>query len=171
MKRSLLKYFILSLVMLGGCNADYHTKKWAYGHLTNGASRIIVENVIDVNLAKNKGMIFGILNGKMPALSRSVLIAFRMLLLGVITILILMQRKKSFFFLFPFALLWAGAVGNLIDPFIYGYVVDFIHIRLGKFIHWPFYFNLADAFLTAGIGYLMIYFYVIERKCVQKSGA
>jgi signal peptidase II len=150
--------------MLGGCNADFHTKRWAHTNLIDGTSRVVVKNVVDINLAKNKGMIFGILNGKMPQFSQTVFRAFRFMILFALTFLILANRRRSFFFLLPFSLLWAGAAGNLIDPFIYGYVVDFIHLRLGNLAHWPFYFNLADAYLTIGIGYLLIYFYFNERR-------
>ena len=54
-------------------------------------------------------------------------------------------------FLLPFLFFWIGALGNLIDPFKYGYVVDFIHIQAGDFLNWPFYFNLADAYITIGV--------------------
>jgi signal peptidase II len=72
-------------------------------------------------------------------------------------VFIWINRNKSFLFLLPFLLFWAGAIGNLIDPFIYGYVVDFIHIRAGSLINWPFYFNLADAYITIAIPILLIY--------------
>jgi signal peptidase II len=49
-----------------------------------------------------------------------------------------------------------GAIGNLIAPFLYGYVVDFIHIQAGNVLNWPFYFNLADAFITIGMILLII---------------
>jgi signal peptidase II len=43
-----------------------------------------------------------------------------------------------------YALLLAGALGNLLDRMFRGYVVDFIHVT-----HWPV-FNVADALLVAG---------------------
>jgi signal peptidase II len=69
----------------------------------------------------------------------------------VISFIIWNSRKKPILFLLPFLLFWAGAIGNIIDPFLYGYVVDFIHIRLWKYDIWPFYFNLADAYITFGM--------------------
>ncbi len=48
-----------------------------------------------------------------------------------------------------FALVFGGAIGNLIDRFRFGNVVDFLDIYLGNF-HWPA-FNVADSAITIGI--------------------
>jgi signal peptidase II len=45
----------------------------------------------------------------------------------------------------PTGLLIGGAVGNLLDRIINGYVTDFI-----KFPHWPA-FNVADIAITVGV--------------------
>lgn len=51
-----------------------------------------------------------------------------------------------------FALIFAGAIANLIDRLYLGYVRDFLDLGLG------FTFNLADAFLVIGlIGFLVYY--------------
>jgi signal peptidase II len=138
-------------VLLGGCSSDFHTKKWANENIKKGESITIVENIIDLGLAKNKGMIFGIFNGKIPLNSRILLTVSRCFLLLVISFIIWQNRKKPILHLLPFLLFWVGAIGNIIDPFLYGYVVDFIHIRLWKYDIWPFYFNLADAYITFGM--------------------
>jgi signal peptidase II len=44
----------------------------------------------------------------------------------------------------------AGALGNLYDRALYGFVVDFIDVSLGTY-HWPA-FNVADSSITFGIG-------------------
>jgi signal peptidase II len=41
-----------------------------------------------------------------------------------------------------------GAVGNLIDRVLYGYVVDFIDVHVGAW-HWPA-FNVADSAICLG---------------------
>jgi signal peptidase II len=46
----------------------------------------------------------------------------------------------------------AGALGNGIDRFLFGYVVDFLDFRL---IQFPV-FNLADIFINVGIIFLLI---------------
>lgn len=50
---------------------------------------------------------------------------------------------------FPFILIIAGAIGNVLDYFIYGHVVDMLH-----FVLWGYdfpVFNLADSSISIGI--------------------
>lgn len=54
----------------------------------------------------------------------------------------------------------AGALGNGIDRFLFGYVVDFLDFRL---INFPV-FNLADVFINIGIFLLLILVFVTEQK-------
>lgn len=46
------------------------------------------------------------------------------------------------------ALILGGAIGNVIDRLIYGYVVDFLDVYYGSY-HWPA-FNIADSAICAG---------------------
>lgn len=52
------------------------------------------------------------------------------------------------------ALVLGGAVGNLIDRALLGYVIDFLDVFYGSW-HWPA-FNVADSAITVGIGMLLI---------------
>ncbi len=52
------------------------------------------------------------------------------------------------------ALILGGAVGNLIDRLIYGYVIDFIDVYYGQW-HWPA-FNIADSAITVGAVFLIV---------------
>ena len=54
----------------------------------------------------------------------------------------------------------AGALGNGIDRFLFGYVVDFLDFRLIKF---PV-FNLADVSINLGILFLLIASFKITEK-------
>jgi signal peptidase II len=57
-----------------------------------------------------------------------------------------------------FGLILGGAIGNLIDRVLYGWVVDFVHLwaRVGdRTVSWPD-FNVADASITCGAILLII---------------
>jgi signal peptidase II len=56
------------------------------------------------------------------------------------------------------AIMLGGAVGNLIDRFRLGYVLDFIAV--GRF---PV-FNVADSCVTVGVGLLILAMYLEEKK-------
>lgn len=52
------------------------------------------------------------------------------------------------------SLILGGALGNLIDRVVYGYVIDFIDLYYGDW-HWPV-FNVADSAITVGAGLLIL---------------
>lgn len=51
-------------------------------------------------------------------------------------------------------LLLGGALGNLWDRLVYGYVIDFIDLYVGDW-HWPI-FNIADAAICIGVAIIAI---------------
>lgn len=53
-----------------------------------------------------------------------------------------------------FALILSGAVGNLIDRLMFGYVIDFLDFYVGN-KHWPA-FNIADSAIFIGAGLMII---------------
>ncbi len=57
-----------------------------------------------------------------------------------------------------------GAIGNIIDRFRFGYVVDFINLR-----YFPAIFNIADLFITVG-GALILLSLVIGEKSLGDKG-
>jgi signal peptidase II len=60
------------------------------------------------------------------------------------------------------ALVLGGAIGNLIDRVLYGYVVDFI---LFYYHEWSYpAFNIADTAITCGVGLILFDSFVLERK-------
>lgn len=64
-----------------------------------------------------------------------------------------------------YALIIAGAAGNLIDRFLYGHVIDFILFHTPG---WSFaVFNLADSFITIGAG-LVILDELLPRKSTDR---
>ncbi len=67
------------------------------------------------------------------------------------------------------ALILGGAVGNLIDRVVFGYVIDFIDIYYNAW-HWPA-FNVADSAISIGVGMLIIdSFWFDQGKLTTHSG-
>lgn len=68
----------------------------------------------------------------------------------------------------PLALIIAGAVGNVIDYFIYGHVVDMLH-----FVLWGYdfpVFNIADSAIFLGISSLIILSSVQKKSSTKPAG-
>jgi signal peptidase II len=95
---------------------------------------------------RNTGAAFGMLKG----IDSNFFIFISII---AIVFVIIMLKKKTYNS-FGLSLLLGGAIGNLIDRLIYGYVIDFIDISFGRF-HWPA-FNVADSSLTIGIAIILI---------------
>ena len=61
-----------------------------------------------------------------------------------------------------FLLILPGAVGNLIDRAWFGVVTDFFHFRLGQYS--LFVNNIADIFISAGVGFYLAGMLVARRR-------
>ena len=66
---------------------------------------------------------------------------------------------------FSITFILAGAIGNLLDRLINGYVIDFIYVFYGDY-SWP-NFNIADSSITIGAA-LLIYTQVVLNKSDSK---
>jgi signal peptidase II len=51
------------------------------------------------------------------------------------------------------SLILGGAIGNLIDRVMYGYVIDFLDVYYQSY-HWPV-FNIADSAITVGVVFML----------------
>jgi signal peptidase II len=60
------------------------------------------------------------------------------------------------------SLILGGAIGNLVDRVLYGYVIDFIDVYYQAW-HWPT-FNVADSAITLGAGLLLLDAFIGSRQ-------
>ena len=70
------------------------------------------------------------------------------------------------------ALVLGGALGNLYDRILLGYVVDFIHFHYRDVYHFPA-FNVADSAISCGAGLLIIdiLFFKSDHKSTENKSA
>jgi signal peptidase II len=79
-----------------------------------------------------------------------VLVLLALAVLGVLGWMLRESLAHSPLVQIGFGMVAGGAVGNVADRIVHGYVVDFLAF-------WRFYvFNVADACITAGLGLLLI---------------
>jgi signal peptidase II len=101
-----------------------------------------------LNFAVNKGAAWGVLSSFQKSL-----LAFRIVVVaGLIGLLIFAKQALSR--QIAFVLIIAGAVGNILDYFIYGHVIDMFH-----FIFWGYsfpIFNVADSCIFCGIAWMLL---------------
>ncbi|CAB0149439.1 Lipoprotein signal peptidase [Pseudidiomarina piscicola] len=66
-----------------------------------------------------------------------------------------------------FSLILAGAVGNVVDRLIHGFVIDFIDVYVDNW-HWPA-FNVADMAITIGAVLMLLEAFFEQRQEQQQS--
>ena len=150
-----MKLFFTLVILI--ISADQLTKKLAVRFLRDGARSItIIPDLFSLTYAENKGVAFGV-EFAPPA----VLLLLTALITTIVLLYVIRSKKRTTLFLFPFALIVGGAVGNMIDRVSIGRVVDFIYFDLyhgnifGFYLSlWPI-FNIADSAITIGACMLM----------------
>jgi len=139
--------FVLVTTLL--VTADQLTKIWAANSFTLGDIGRYVGFGFYLTYVQNTGAAFGILQNGTLILG----IVSAVVSLLLLTFMLTRQRDMSRLQRAAFTLILAGALGNMIDRFRLGYVIDFIHFKLPRF-DFPV-FNLADSFVVVGAALLL----------------
>jgi len=121
---------------------DQLSKSWIKD---NPHSIELLPGFLDLVYVENRGSAFGLL-------ANQTVLIIAITVASLIIILLLLRHLSSTTTLSIVAagLIFGGAIGNLIDRLRFGYVIDFIDIRLWGDSHWPA-FNFADAAIVIGI--------------------
>jgi signal peptidase II len=123
---------------------DQLTKYWAAVVLKNGESIKIIGNFLRFTYAENRGAAFSILQNQ-----RIFFLIITIIMLIILGIIYFTNRNLSNLTRLSMAMIAGGAIGNFIDRFRMGYVIDFIDVRFGTFYNFPV-FNIADSFVVCG---------------------
>lgn len=148
--------FILVLISL-----DLSTKLWVHQSLYMNQSIPIIPGWLRITRVENTGAAFSMLEGQMVFFKVFTIIAIA----GLVYAAYRFRRDKILFFSLLVAI--AGAIGNLYDRVVFGYVRDFIDV--------PFFaiFNVADIFIVLGMIVMAIRILFFEELIKQgmKEGA
>ncbi len=140
-----LPFFIAFMIFL----LDQATKFVVNAFLKTYESIVVLPFFQIVNV-RNTGAAFGLFRG----LGNGIFIALSLLAIVIVVALLLRSRDDHL----AYSLILGGAMGNLTDRLLRGYVVDFLDFHLGSH-HWPA-FNVADSALTIGITLLVVGLFV-----------
>jgi signal peptidase II len=141
---------------------DQASKVWAVAAFPlGGPGRPLIPGAVDLTYVQNTGAAFGMLRG--VDLRLGPLHVDGTFLLGLLSLAVsvwLVQhlarhgRDHGRWMRAALTMILAGAVGNMIDRFRLGYVIDMIHVNIGWF-DFPV-FNLADALISVGAVLLLV---------------
>lgn len=140
-------FFVLGLIVSIGF--DQWTKYLVVNRLKGNSPYIIWDGVFELYYSENRGAAFGIMQGRQGFF----FIVAAVVVVAVFYLLLKMPSDKKYL---PFTvclfLLVSGAVGNMIDRLLQGFVVDFLYF---KAINFPI-FNVADCYVVISTILLMV---------------
>ena len=125
--------------------ADQASKRLILTTFTPGESLPLLPGALHLTYVQNTGAAFGLFKGQ------------QIVFIGV-SLLVIVWVAREFLrrpgaltssTLWGYALVLGGAAGNLIDRLRFGFVVDFIDVRI-----WPV-FNIGDSAITIGVALLL----------------
>ncbi len=140
-------WWIVLLVLV----ADQLSKIWVLQNFTLGES-IQLLPVFNFTYARNYGAAFSFL-GDAGGWQRWLFTAIAIVVTCVLSVWLSRLQRTQLKLSLALVLIIAGAIGNLIDRSLYGYVVDFLHVYYQQW-HYPI-FNIADCAITIGAGLLI----------------
>ena len=136
---------------------DQITKYLAVSYLPPGESVALPGHLLYLTLVRNPGAAFGLFPHGTP---------FLILLTCGVLVFVWLNRsaiaQQSSLFKLGLTLALAGGIGNLADRLRWGYVIDFLDVRL-----WPI-FNVADMAIVTGVVLLL---WLVIRGDETRSGS
>jgi signal peptidase II len=108
----------------------------------------VVPPLLNFRYGENTGINFGLFEGESD-LMRWLLILFSVAVALAVGLWVGRKHADSRIMQACAGLLIGGALGNVLDRLVYGYVLDFLNMSCCGISN-PFVFNLADVFIFAG---------------------
>lgn len=154
---SSLKWLWLTLVFL---ILDQVTKHWVAGSMDLYQS-INVLPFFNITYVHNLGAAFSFLADQ-GGWQRWFFTIIAFIASIVFTVWLAKTPKNQPLLAVALAFMLSGALGNLIDRFFLGYVIDFLDFYIGN-SHWPA-FNVADSAIFVGAGLMIFDSFVQDKK-------
>lgn len=149
--------FLMLFLVAALTAIDQFIKMTVITNLKPIGSITCIPGLLEFTYIENTGAAFGFFSG-----FSWVIMALTMLL--SLALLVFLFRYKHHTFLSNTAciLVVAGGIGNLIDRFAFGYVVDYIHV-----LFFPYVFNFADCCVVVGAILFAVWYLFIKDKKEQ----
>ena len=152
--------------------AVYALDQWIK-HLVTGplgveqvGDQIYLLPIFNLTLTHNYGVSRGFLPATSPEM-RWGLVALTAVIATVVLVWLLRERKLAD--VTPLGLILGGALGNIQDRVLHGYVLDFADLHFGEFR--PFLiFNVADAAISIGVAFILVRALFMREKPAAPQG-
>ncbi len=138
-----------------GVALDRIVKMWTIFELKPVSDIPLIEGIFHLTYEENTGAAYGMMSDYPILLIVAPLVS-------IIALSVLLALKKFDHPLGEWAttLVVSGAIGNLIDRWVLGYVVDLFYVKVINFA----VFNVADIFVTVGGALFVLYIFLFYGK-------
>ena len=140
----LKKNLIIFAIIIFTFFLDLVTKNYAVNNLLLNHS-ITINTFLNFTLVFNYGAAFSFLSDA-GGWQRWFFVIFSLIVISFISYILIKDKDSEYI---AYSLVLGGALGNLYDRFLLGYVIDFIEFHYDNF-YWPI-FNIADIAISIGI--------------------
>ena len=142
--------------------ADLLTKYYVNKFVELGDSTSFLPGFIRLTNVHNDGAAWSTFAG-----NQIFLIIISFIFISLLTFLYFRELKNGALFHISFALIFVGALGNLIDRLCFGYVRDMLHFEF--LLSFPV-FNVADMCVCVGVFLTVLYYLILLTKKREKDG-
>ncbi|ANN63529.1 signal peptidase II [Brachyspira hyodysenteriae] len=145
-------YFLTAMLIF---IADTISKYFIDKYLQETIIKRVIGDILIFIYTRNYGVSFGFLNNVPETIQHiipellKVIVFIAMIIIFFIMISINVKKQKLS--MIGFTMVLGGAMGNLVDRIMRGYVTDFISMGFNETIRFPYNYNIADASITIGI--------------------
>ncbi len=147
------------IIALFAVIADQVSKYIVVENLELYGSAPFIPKVMSFYHTRNTGAAFSMLSDK-----PWIFMVVSVIAMAVIIYLLYSEYKRHLLLTISLSMVLGGAIGNMIDRFRLGYVVDFFHVDFFDFA----VFNVADCLITVGAVLLGVYVVFFETKVEKR---
>jgi len=115
----------------------------------------VISGFFSITHIHNPGGAFGFMANQSSSLRSVIFIIISFLAIGLVYYFYRNTPRTHPWLASGFALIFGGAIGNLIDRVRFGKVIDFLDIYIGSY-HWPA-FNVADSAISIGVAIFLFH--------------
>lgn len=146
-----LIWLLLVVAVIAG---DQFTKELILSGVEEGRNIAVVDDLFYITHVRNPGAAFGMFADLPDGWRELVLMSLGGMALLLVVFYSIRLSPREWLSQAALHLIFAGAIGNLLDRFIHGSVTDFILFRHSG---WSFpAFNVADSAIVCGVGLLLL---------------
>lgn len=152
LRESVKLFLIAGFVIL----FDQMTKYFTMAYFAPGEYLTVLPGFFNFVHVHNPGGAFGFLAGQADWIRKAVFLFASGCASALVFYLYFKTPPSHLWLKAAFAMIFGGAIGNIIDRVRFGYVIDFLDVYWKNW-HWPA-FNIADSAICIGMGIFVFCF-------------